>query len=161
MATACWKFVPGSMHDNVFMCPSVQPKLKFTDDRVVCDHQKPLLLCRWLVRNFTTIGDHTIDLCAGSGSFGMASLLERRNTFAIELVPERAEFIRTRFLGISSSTHLDTPHMDAHWLSDIKVSEPGGDLEVAHAWGNALDDEDAEQMTHCMGTGGIQLGAAL
>lgn len=46
--------------------------------------QKPVELGRYLVRTYTNEGDTVLDFTAGSGSFGVAAILEKRNFIGIE-----------------------------------------------------------------------------
>jgi len=46
--------------------------------------QKPVDLCRWLIRTYTNEGDTVLDATAGSGTTAVAAVLEGRNVIAIE-----------------------------------------------------------------------------
>ena len=52
-----------------------------------CFHptQKPVALGQYLIRTYTNKGDTVLDFTAGSGSFGVAAILEKRNFIGIEL----------------------------------------------------------------------------
>lgn len=45
--------------------------------------QKPLDLCRYVIRTYTNKGDTVLDCCCGSGSIPLAAKLEGRNYIAM------------------------------------------------------------------------------
>lgn len=51
---------------------------------VVHPTQKPVDLLRWLIRTYTNEGGTVLDCCMGSGSTGVAAVLEGRNFIGIE-----------------------------------------------------------------------------
>lgn len=57
---------------------------------------KPLNLMRLLIRRLTATGETILDPFAGSGTTGVAALLEGRRAILIERVPEYAEISRQR-----------------------------------------------------------------
>ena len=61
--------------------------LRFNKDApsdVVHPTQKPVDLCRWLIRTYTNDGDTVLDCTMGSGTTGVAAVLESRNFVGIE-----------------------------------------------------------------------------
>ena len=46
--------------------------------------QKPLELCRYMIRTYTNEGDIVLDSCMGSGTCGVAAILENRRFIGIE-----------------------------------------------------------------------------
>lgn len=59
-------------------------------------HQKPLSVVRWLVRLTTPPGGTVLDPFAGSGTTGVAALLEGRKAILIEREPGYCDMIRRR-----------------------------------------------------------------
>lgn len=60
---------------------------KFSSDKQTNNRhptQKPLDLVRYMIRTYTNPGDTVLDFCMGSGSAGVACLLERRTFIGIE-----------------------------------------------------------------------------
>lgn len=57
---------------------------------------KPIALMRWLIRHSTQPGDLILDPFTGSGSTGVAAILEGRRFIGIELDPAYAEIARRR-----------------------------------------------------------------
>lgn len=60
--------------------------------------QKPVDLMRWLIRTYTSPGDLVLDIAAGSGSTGVAAMLEGRRSICIELETEYASAADLRIL---------------------------------------------------------------
>ena len=58
--------------------------------------QKPLDLGRYLIRTYTNEGDTVLDFTLGSGTFGVGSVLEKRNFIGIELDPRYFAMANTR-----------------------------------------------------------------
>lgn len=58
--------------------------------------QKPVDLFRWLVRTYTNPGAVVLDNTCGSGTTGVACMLENRHAIMIELNPAYAEIARKR-----------------------------------------------------------------
>ena len=58
--------------------------------------QKPVDLMRYLIRTYTNAGETVLDFTAGSGSTGVAAILEGRRFIGIELDPAYAEIARRR-----------------------------------------------------------------
>ena len=59
----------------------------FSSDKQKCklaDTQKPVALCRYLIRTYTNENDLVLDNCMGSGSTGMACIEENRRFIGIE-----------------------------------------------------------------------------
>ena len=63
----------------------------FSSDKQHCSlhsTQKPVDLGRWLVRTYTNAGETVLDNTMGSGSFGVAAILEGRSFWGIEKDPD-------------------------------------------------------------------------
>ena len=58
--------------------------------------QKPLALCEYLVKTYTSEGDVVLDICAGSGTTGVAAKNLNRNFMLMELMQENYEIIIER-----------------------------------------------------------------
>lgn len=54
--------------------------------------QKPVALGQYLIRTYTNEGNTVLDFAAGSGSFGVATILEKRNFIGIE---KNKEYFKT------------------------------------------------------------------
>ena len=76
---------------------------------------KPTALMRWLVRLATPPGGHVLDPFAGSGSTGVACLLEHRSFTGIEREGEYASTARARLAG--------TARMPEEWSSGKRGAE--------------------------------------
>jgi hypothetical protein len=66
---------------------------------------KPIELMRWLVRLVTPPGGLVLDPFTGSGSTGVAALLEGFRFIGCELSPEYAEIARARIVGAAPMFH--------------------------------------------------------
>lgn len=87
----------------------------FTDDvasgqdrnKPVANHHptvKPIALMQWLVRLITTEGQTVLDPFTGSGTTGVAAMLEGRSFVGCEISPEYAEIARRRIAaGVARS----------------------------------------------------------
>ena len=61
--------------------------LKFSSDKQkshLHPTQKPLDLCRYMIRTYTNEGDVVLDNCMGSGTCGLAAIMENRRFVGIE-----------------------------------------------------------------------------
>lgn len=58
--------------------------------------QKPVDLMRYLIRTYSNEGDTVLDNCMGSGTVGVASVLEKRNFIGIELNKQYFDIASTR-----------------------------------------------------------------
>ena len=47
--------------------------------------EKPVDLCRWLIRSYSDPGAVVLDHCCGSGAIPLAAILEKRQFFAVDL----------------------------------------------------------------------------
>ncbi|MEO9648840.1 MAG: site-specific DNA-methyltransferase [Roseobacter sp.] len=63
--------------------------------------QKPVDLCRFLIRTYTHPGDTVLDSCMGSGTTGAAALLEGRNFIGIENDPVIFEIAESRLRSLT------------------------------------------------------------
>lgn len=74
--------------------------LRFASERrPIHPSQKPLDLMRYLVRTFTNEGDTVLDCCFGSGTTGVAAVLEGRQFIGIEQDEAYFEMARQRLLN--------------------------------------------------------------
>jgi site-specific DNA-methyltransferase (adenine-specific) len=58
--------------------------------------QKPVNLCRYLIRTYTNEGDLVLDNTMGSGTTGVACVKEKRNFIGIELDEEYFKIAKQR-----------------------------------------------------------------
>lgn len=59
--------------------------------------QKPLELCQYLIRTYSNENDIILDNTAGSGTTGLASIIENRNFIMIEKEDEYYQLMKKRF----------------------------------------------------------------
>jgi DNA modification methylase len=71
--------------------------------------QKPVDLCQYLVRTFSNADDLVLDLCAGSGTTGVAALTENRRFVGFECVAEYHDKALSRLQTCLDTYQLDTP----------------------------------------------------
>jgi site-specific DNA-methyltransferase (adenine-specific) len=69
---------------------------KFERERGYHPTQKPVELCRWLIRTYTNEGDVVLDNTMGSGTTGVACKLEDRSFIGIELLEEYFNLAKER-----------------------------------------------------------------
>ncbi len=79
--------------------------------------QKPVLLMRELIRDFTDPGEVILDPFAGSGTTGEAALIEGRRVILCERVPEYAAIARARCEAAERGTDWRAPPSQL-WLFD-------------------------------------------
>lgn len=72
---------------------------KFNRERGLHPTQKPVALMRYLIRTYTNPGDTVLDPCCGSGTTGVAAMLEGRNCVLIEREEKYLEITRQRLLA--------------------------------------------------------------
>ncbi len=89
-------------------------------------HQKPLAIMRWLVRLAAPVGGLIVDPFAGSGTTGLACVLEGRKCLMIEREEEYCNVIRKRF---------DRPFPKPQWLHPRKGTALMTDPDQARANG--------------------------
>ena len=65
--------------------------------------QKPVDLCRWLIRTYTNPGETVLDATMGSGTTGVASALEGRGFIGIEQEPKYFEISKRRIEDASAA----------------------------------------------------------
>jgi site-specific DNA-methyltransferase (adenine-specific) len=65
--------------------------------------QKPIELCKYLIKTYTNEGDVVLDCCMGSGSTGVAALEENRNFIGYELDEKYFEIAEERIKRICKS----------------------------------------------------------
>lgn len=72
--------------------------LKFPRPHATGNHptEKSVDLCRWLIRSYTHEGDTVLDATAGSGTTGVAAVLEDRNCICIEKEQKYFEVMQRR-----------------------------------------------------------------
>ena len=63
--------------------------------------EKPVDLCRWIIRTYTNEGDTVLDATMGSGTTGVASVMEKRGFVGIEREHKYFEVARRRLDEIS------------------------------------------------------------
>lgn len=78
--------------------------LKFAQDaKSVHPTQKPIELCRWLVRTYSNPGDIVLDMTMGSGSSIVAAKMEGRAYIGIELDEKIFEVAESRVNALNKS----------------------------------------------------------
>lgn len=70
--------------------------LTFKRDRGLHPTQKPVDLLRYLTRTYTSEGETVLDFTMGSGTTGVACVLERRNFIGIEKDPKYFKLAKNR-----------------------------------------------------------------
>lgn len=66
------------------------PCVRNTNEKIWHPTQKPLELCRYLIRTYTNPGDVVLDNTCGSGSSLVSALMEERNFIGIEKFPNES-----------------------------------------------------------------------
>jgi len=74
-----------------------------SESRPIHNCQKPLSLLRYLVRTYTNEGDTVLDCCFGSGTTGVAAVVEGRQFIGIEKDVGYFEMARDRLTKLSAS----------------------------------------------------------
>lgn len=77
-----------------------------TQNSSVHPTQKPVALCEYLVATYTQPGDAVLDLTMGSGTTGIACVLQGRRFFGIELAAEYFATARSRITAAISQQNL-------------------------------------------------------
>lgn len=72
--------------------------LKFPRPHCTGNHptEKSVDLCRWLIRSFTNVGEVILDATMGSGTTGVAAMLEDRRFVGIEMEPKYFQIAEAR-----------------------------------------------------------------
>lgn len=65
--------------------------------------EKPVDLCRWLIRTYTNPGETVLDATMGSGTTGVAAALEGRGFYGIEKEPKYFEIAKRRIEDASAA----------------------------------------------------------
>jgi site-specific DNA-methyltransferase (adenine-specific) len=68
--------------------------------------QKPVPLLRWLIKTYSNENDTVLDNCMGSGSTGIACVLENRNFIGFELNEEYFKIASERILQAQDGNDL-------------------------------------------------------
>ena len=74
-----------------------------SENKPVHETQKPLELMRYLVRTFSNEGDTVLDCCCGSGTTGVAAVMEGRKFWGIEKDEGYFQITRERLMRTVSS----------------------------------------------------------
>lgn len=90
--------------------------------------QKPVDLCRWLIRTYTNPGETVLDATCGSGTTGVAAALEGRGFYGIEKEPKYFEIAKRRIqeasaYGVCVEAPSDSP-------APIKSAKPAAPMLV-------------------------------
>lgn len=96
-----------SCYGNWKMLPTVITNQKYpisivefgTDFPQIYPTQKPVDLCRWLIKTYTNDGDSVLDNCAGSGSILLAAQSTGRRFIGIDSSDAACEIARKRLEG--------------------------------------------------------------
>lgn len=91
----------GTVYDKKFPGSIV----KFPRPHCTGNHptEKPVDLCRWLVRTYTNPGETVLDATMGSGTSIVAACLENRNAIGIELEPKYYDVAVQRTSGFTNN----------------------------------------------------------
>ena len=73
--------------------------------------QDPISLARQLVRTFSKKGTYVADFCAGSGTFALAAVLEKRHAFALDTDAKQLAGLKERLASVQRS--IDKEHSSA------------------------------------------------
>ena len=73
---------------------------------VVNPYQKPVALGDWFVSHFSEEGDWVADLCCGTGSTLVATLLKKRRGSAVDKGQSQIEFVTRRIMTLDSAFNL-------------------------------------------------------
>ena len=87
--------------------PSSVVKISNPNNKTVHPTQKPVALGQYLIRTYTNENETVLDFTAGSGSFGVAAILENRNFIGIELDEKYFKIMENR---IKKAKELDAGH---------------------------------------------------
>lgn len=90
-----YKKVPVSHVENGYPIDIIQCK---RDKEKIHPTQKPVNLCRYLIRTYTNQGDLVLDNCMGSGTTGVACVEECRDFIGIEKDAEYFKIAQERIL---------------------------------------------------------------
>ena len=71
--------------------------------------QKPVALYEYLIRTYTNEGETVLDMCAGSGTTGVAAVQTGRNFIGIELRPDYYEIMERRIREAQAQPSLLSP----------------------------------------------------
>lgn len=88
---------------NILVFPAVVSNSK---EKTAHPTQKPVKLCRYLIRTYTNEGDTVLDNTMGSGTTGVACVMEKRNFIGIELDEEYFKIAKQRIENEESQTTL-------------------------------------------------------
>jgi site-specific DNA-methyltransferase (adenine-specific) len=78
----------------------------FSAQQQVHPTQKPVPLLRWLIKTYSNENDTVLDNCMGSGSTGIACVLENRNFIGFELNEEYFKIASERILQAQDGNDL-------------------------------------------------------
>jgi putative intracellular protease/amidase len=141
---------------------------------VVNPYQKPVALGAWFVKHFSEPGDWVADLCCGTGSVLVASLLSGRHGSAVDKAESQIQFLTNRIMTLESTFSLDGEAVEGgegvqgqevqppisgelgtiSTLAMDVVVEEGDDEEVAEendeegSGANAVDDLEMDELLH-------------
>ena len=69
--------------------------------------QKPVALYEYLIRTYTNEGDTVLDICAGSGTTGVACVNTNRNFIGIELREDYFKIMESRIAEAKQQMRLE------------------------------------------------------
>jgi site-specific DNA-methyltransferase (adenine-specific) len=75
--------------------------LKYKQDKGLHPTQKPVELMRYLIRTYSNVGDVILDNTMGSGTTGVAAIMENRKFIGIENDGDYYEIAKNRLCGIN------------------------------------------------------------
>jgi DNA modification methylase len=90
----------GVYHTDEYFPTTIIVPQKEAQSSKVHPTQKPVDLLRYLIRTYTNPGETVLDFCYGSGTTGVAALMEGRSFVGIELDPGYFDIARKRIESV-------------------------------------------------------------
>lgn len=79
--------------------------LRFSQERGLHPTQKPVALMEWLIKTYSNVGHHVLDITMGSGSTGVAAINQERYFTGIELDSDYFEIAASRVREAEIALH--------------------------------------------------------
>jgi len=97
----------GRVYEDAYPTVMLAFSSRAKDARGLHPTQKPVALGRYLIRTYTNENETVLDFTAGSGSFGVAAILENRKFIGIELDEGYFEIMEKRIKKAKEEVELD------------------------------------------------------
>src|SRR5450759_3940992 len=113
---------------------------------VVNPYQKPMALGEWFVTHFSDEGDWVANLCCGTGSTLVATLLNKRHGCAVDKGESQTEFVAHQIMTLDSSFSLAEEAVKGGDGAQGQEDQPpvSGELETISTL--AVDIEELEEV---------------